>query len=99
MVMRTVIFSGRKLFTAPCLVLLLPLLIFFQSCKKTSEPPVATTNDEALSGKPPKNPPPPPPTFYFTNCNSPTYSASFTVGVSANTPITKNYVNSPGGNY
>ena len=96
--MQTAIFSARKLFTASCLVLLLTLVICFQSCKKTAEPPPAT-NDEALSRKPPKNPPPPPPTFYFTNCNNPTYSASFAAGVPANTPITKNYVNSPGGSY
>src|SRR5215204_1858030 len=98
MVMQTRIFPGRKHFTVSCLILLLPVVIFFQSCKKTAEPLVATANDEALSGKPPKNPPLPP-TFYFTNCNNPTYSASFTVGVPANIPITKNYVNSPGGNY
>jgi uncharacterized protein (TIGR02145 family) len=97
MVMQTAIFSQRKLFTTPCLLLLLTLVICFQSCKKTAEPAPAT-NDEALSRKPPKDPPPSP-TFYFTNCNNPTYSASFSVGVPANTPITKNYVNSPGGSY
>ena len=100
--MHTAIFPIRKFFTTPYLVLLLPLVLFFQGCQKTSEfskDAVASKNDATGSRKPPKNPPPPPPTFYFTNCNNPTYSASFQVGVPANTPITKNYVNSPGGSY
>ena len=45
------------------------------------------------------NPPPPSPTFYFTNCNNPTYSASLQVGKPANVSIIKNYINSPGGTY
>jgi uncharacterized protein (TIGR02145 family) len=71
--------------------------MFFLSCKKTGIP----ATEEIAGARKPKNPPPPPqpPPFYFTNCNTPTYSASFTLGVPANTPITKNYVNSPGGNY
>jgi hypothetical protein len=70
--------------------------LFFQSCKKEG----ASKNDvQTASRKPVKDPPPPPPPFYFTNCNMPTYSATFTVGVPANTPIVKNYINSPGGSY
>jgi hypothetical protein len=78
-------------------VSLLSLGLLFQSCKKEIAP---SNNGQSALKKPPKNPPPPPsPTFYFTNCNTPTYSASFAAGVPANTLITKNYVNSPGGSY
>ena len=99
MLMQPSIFQGRNHFIVHCLVILLPVLILFQSCKKAGEPLLSTSNDDALSRKPPRNPPPPPPAFYFTDCNSPTYSASFNVGVQANTSITKTYVNSPGGSY
>lgn len=101
--MQTTMFPGNKRFSALCLVFLLPGVLLFQGCKKTVEPSRdeadATKSDAAALRKPPKDPPPPPPPFFFTNCNTPTYSASFTVGVPANTPITKNYVNSPGGSY
>lgn len=87
----------RKLFTPPALSLLLLIVIIFQSCKKTDEA-VAARNNEAESKRPPKNPPPAP-TFYFTDCNNPPNSGTFSVGVPVNTTITKNYVNSPGGSY
>ena len=93
--MQTATFPGRKFVTVlfPCL--LFQFIIFFQSCKKEAQP--STDKTATNKGKPGSQPPPP--AFYFTNCNNPTYSASFTVGVQANTPITKNYVNSPGGSY
>ena len=95
--MQTAMIGKRQWLTVFSFLLLAPGL-FFQSCKKE----IATTNNgQSASKKPSKNqpPPPPPPTFYFTNCNTPTYSASFTVGVPTNTPIVKNYINSPGGSY
>lgn len=96
--MQTAIFPGKNPCTGPCLALL-SLVIFFQSCKKTVESSkYEAVTDEVASGKPPKNPPSAP-TFYFTNCNTPTYSASFPAGLPTNTAITKNYVNSPGGTY
>src|SRR5687767_9064122 len=73
-------------------------VFIFQSCKKSVDPSI--NEEQAVAGKKkPPNPPPPPPTFYFTNCNTPTYSASFQVGKPANVSITKNYINSPGGSY
>lgn len=78
--------------------LLLSLGLLFQSCKKEIAP---SNSGPSAFKKPSKNPPPPPPapSFYFTNCNTPTYSATFVAGVPTNTLITKNYVNSPGGSY
>jgi uncharacterized protein (TIGR02145 family) len=94
--------SERLLLFTFCL-----FVILFQSCKKMvqpSDPGESGTKAGEVTGKKKPNPhdpppPPPPPTFYFFNCNNPTYSASFNVTVPANTPITKNYVNSPGGSY
>ena len=74
----------RKLFTPPALSLLLLIVIIFQSCKKTDEA-VAARNNEAESKRPPKNPPPAP-TFYFTDCNNPPNSGTFSIGV----PVTVN---------
>jgi hypothetical protein len=72
-------------------------MLGLQSCKKS----MPVEEEIAVDGKKKKNPPspPPPPPFYFTNCNTPTYSASFPVGLPANVAIIKNYVNSPGGSY
>lgn len=72
------------------------LLLFIQSCGEKVISPDAT---ELETDKKPHNPPPPPPAFYFSNCNNPTYSATFVKGQATNTTITKNYVNSPGGSY
>ena len=71
--------------------------IIIQSCQKEMKP---STSEQTGRKKNPHNPPPPPPPdFYFSNCNTPTFSASLNVGVPANTTIIKNYVNSPGGSY
>ena len=79
------------------------LALFFQNCQKSVETSetgeVGTKKGGNGNGNPHNPPPPPPPPFYFSNCNNPTYSASFVVGVAANTTIIKNYVNSPGGSY
>jgi uncharacterized protein (TIGR02145 family) len=90
------IFTARQFFTLT-LICILGAFVFL-SCEKSVEP---LGKNGVQSRKKPKNPPPPPPPppFYFVNCNTPTYSASLTVGVPANTPIIKNYVNSPGGSY
>ena len=79
-------------------ILLLSLGLLFQSCRKDIAP---ENSAQSSSKKPSKNSPPtpPPPSFYFTDCNNPTYSAAFSAGVPANTTITKNYINSPGGSY
>src|SRR5687767_6573844 len=76
------------------------VVFFFNSCTKESQSDKIAGGNQSESRKP-KNPPPPPPppSFYFSNCNTPTFSASFTQGVPANTTIIKNYVNSPGGSY
>lgn len=102
MIMKTALFPVRKLFTVRSLATILLLVVFAQSCTKTTESPKQEeAAEESTSRKRPKNPPPPPPPppFYFTNCNTPTYSATFAAGVTTNTPIIKNYVNSPGGSY
>ena len=79
-------------------LIIVSLLFIFQSCQKTVETEGA--NEEIATRKKPPPPPPPPPPFYFTNCNTnPTYSTTLTVGVPANVPIVKNYINSPGGSY
>ncbi|HEX7844837.1 MAG TPA: hypothetical protein VF476_03490 [Chitinophagaceae bacterium] len=82
------------------IAILFCLQTIFQSCEKNTEA-LAKEEQEVNARKGPKNPPPPPPPpFYFTNCNmNPTYSATFTKGVAANTSFIKNYVNSPGGSY
>ena len=96
--MQTSNLQARRFLTIVSFFLVFLSVMFFQSCKKTEQAPAT---EQTATRKKPHNPPPPPPppTFYFTNCNTPTYSASFQVGVPANTPITKNYVNSPGGSY
>src|SRR5688572_9753258 len=95
--MQTTTSPGRQFLTGLSFFLFFQFAMFFQSCKK----PVETLVPEEIAAarKKPQNPPPPPPAFYFWDCNNPTYSASFQVGVPANTTITKNYVNSPGGSY
>ncbi|HEX6845904.1 MAG TPA: hypothetical protein VF144_02945, partial [Chitinophagaceae bacterium] len=93
--MKTPRFTSRYFLPMLTTILFLQASITFQSCKKTVEPSVS---EEEETKRKPQNPPPPP-AFYFTNCNNPTYSASFTVGVAASIPIVKNYVNSPGGSY
>jgi uncharacterized protein (TIGR02145 family) len=94
--MQTLTFRSKQILTV-----LAALALFFQSCQKDKVPfSENAANTEGLTErKRPKDPSPPPPVFYFTNCNNPTFSASFAVGVPTNTTITKNYVNSPGGSY
>src|SRR5687767_14332529 len=75
------------------------VVFFFNSCTKESQSDKIAGGNQSESRKPKNPPPPPPPPFYFSNCNTPTFSASFTQGVPANTTIIKNYVNSPGGSY
>lgn len=96
--MQTATFRGRQFLTVLSSILLFQVTIFFQSCEKTIEAP-ETREASANGRKKPPPPPPPPPAFWFTNCNNPTYSAAFPKGLPANVPITKNYVNSPGGSY
>jgi hypothetical protein len=96
--MQTKTSPARQFFTGLSFFLFFFIMVF-QSCKKTVEPS-ATEELASAAKKKPGNPPPPPPPFYFQNCYYPsTYSASFQVGVPANTLITKNYINSPGGSY
>jgi uncharacterized protein (TIGR02145 family) len=92
--MQKTIIARQPLFMLLSFVL---FLVVFQSCHKTVESPA--DRDAALRKGKPKPPPPPAPAFYFTNCNNPTYSASFSVGVPANMAIVKHYVNSTGGSY
>lgn len=97
--MQTAKFPGRQVLTVLSYFLFFQGVMFFQSCKKTVEPSATEEIEGKRKPHPNDPPPPPPPAFYFWDCNNPTYSASFQVGVPANTPITKNYVNSPGGSY
>ncbi len=97
--MQTATFPMRRFFTVLSSLLLFQLALFLQSCQKTMESSATKGTAAAAKKGKPNPPPPPPPTFYFFNCNNPTYSASFSAGVPVNTPITKNYVNSPGGSY
>jgi len=91
--MKTTSLAGKNF-----LPLVMASMIFiFDACKKTVE--TEKVDKEIATKKKPTLPPPPPPAFYFTNCNMPTYSASFTVGVPTNIQFIKNYVNSPGGSY
>jgi len=94
--MKTTLFTSRYFLPALTVIFCFQLSIIFQSCQKSVDPSVS---EEIATKKKPQDPPPPPPAFYFFNCNNPTYSASFQAGVPANSPITKNYVNSPGGSY
>jgi hypothetical protein len=90
--------SKRKISLALTSVLVFLFVLFIQSCGHDVISPDGLEYETDKGN--PHNPPPPPPTqFYFNNCNNPTYSASFVQGNQTNTPITKNYVNSPGGNY
>ena len=93
--MKTTVFTSKYFLPALTAILYFQLSIIFQSCQKSVEPSV---NEEIATKKKPPTPPSPP-AFYFTNCNSPTYSATLTKGVAANVSIIKNYVNSPGGSY
>lgn len=94
--MQTATSPGRQFLTGLSFFLFFQFAMFFQSCKKTVETLVP---EEIAAARKKPTTPPQPPTFYFTNCNNPTYSASFPVGMPANVPITKNYINSPGGSY
>ena len=101
-VMKTPLITNRYFLPMLTTILCLLASILFQSCQKTVEPSLS----QEIAGKKggggnPHNPPPPPPPppFYFTNCNSPLYSATLTKGVAANVSFVKNYVNSPGGSY
>lgn len=94
--MQTATFPVIKFWTVLSSILFFQLTLFFQSCQKPNEP---SAIEEFAGRKKPPTPPPPPPAFYFTDCYNPTFSASFPVGMPANVTITKNYVNSPGGNY
>jgi len=95
--MKTTIFTSKYFLQMLTAILFFQLSIIFHSCKKSVEP---SASEEVATKRKPQNPPPPPPPFYFTNCNqNPQYSATLTKGVAANVPITKNYVNSPGGSY
>ncbi|HUP14103.1 MAG TPA: hypothetical protein VM187_17905, partial [Niastella sp.] len=98
--MQTAILPGSKSFLAKYLVLFLSMILFTTACKKTELSPNggASSRPDQGSRKPPKDPPPPPP-FYFSNCTNPIYFATFQKGVPANTTLTKNYINSPGGSY
>jgi uncharacterized protein (TIGR02145 family) len=96
--MKAAISSRVPFLTVSLLSFIILLTGILQGCKKTVEP-LASEEMQSLAKKKRQDPPPPPPTFYFTNCNYPTYSASFVVGATANGAITKNYVNSPGGSY
>jgi uncharacterized protein (TIGR02145 family) len=90
--------SARKILPILTFIYILPFVLFVQSCGKEIVSTDGAENE--LNKGNPHNPPPPPPSpFYFSNCNTPTYSASFVQGYATNTPITKNYVNSPGGSY
>ena len=102
--MQTFKISGKQ--CTSILSILCMLVVFFQSCQKSLEP--SAKNQVAGKkagtgggggGNPHNPPPPPPPAFYFTNCNTPTYTATFNAGVPTNLSFTKNYVNSPGGSY
>src|SRR4030095_12060376 len=87
--------SARTILPVLTSVFFFLFVLFIQSCGKE-----VITPDGSEYETDRKNPPqPPPPPFYFNNCNNPTFSASFVQGNATNTPITKNYVNSPGGSY
>ncbi len=92
--------SAKKILPVLTFVFLFLSILFVQGCGKEESSGVTSHDGTELEmGKrKPQNPPPTPP-FYFTDCNTPTYSASFTKGEPTNIPITKNYVNSPGGSY
>jgi len=94
--MKTPLFTSKYFLPVLTAILCFQVSIIFQGCQKTVEPSVS---EEIATKRKPQNPPPPPPPFYFTNCNSPLYSATLTKGVAANVSIIKNYVNSPGGSY
>ena len=93
-VMKTQLFTSRYFLSTLTAILFIPLSIIFQGCKKSVE----TSIDEEIATKRKPQDPPQPLPFYFTNCNqNPQYSATLIKGVAANVSITKNYVNSPGG--
>ena len=94
--MKTPLFTGKYFLFTLTTILGFQLSLLFQGCKKSVE---TSTAEEIATKKKPQNPPPPSPPFYFSYCNNPTNSATFQAGVPANTTITKNYVNSPGGSY
>jgi hypothetical protein len=91
--------GAKSLIALTFLLFILGTLL--KSCQKSYEHSEKTNqlSGKKRGGNPNNPPPPPPPPFYFTNCNNPTYSATFKAGVPANTTIVKNYVNSPGGSY
>jgi len=90
--------TGQR-YSVTCSLFLIVLFgMFLSNCKKTEEPSIFEELSRKNPHKPPPPPPPPPP-FYFSNCTSPTYAATFVKGVAVNTTISKNYINSPGGNY
>ena len=95
--MKTAIWPRLQLLTAITFF----LLSIIQSCQKAPVEPSAEPGATEMGRKknPHNPPPPPPPPFYFFNCNTPTYSATFSSGVPANFAIVKDYVNSPGGSY
>ena len=99
--MKASILSARNFLAVLTPILFFQFVLAIQGCKKEQQVVSSTEKgSEARQKKKPGNPPPPPPpTFYFTNCNNPTYSASFVKGAPANTAIVKNYINSPGGSY
>lgn len=90
--------SARKILPVLTSIFFFLFVLFIQSCGKEVISPDGVEY-ETDKKNPHNPPPPPPPPFYFSNCNNPTFSASFVQGSATNTPITKNYVNSPGGSY
>src|SRR5215217_4537008 len=97
--MQTILFRATKVFTASCLVVLLPLVILFQGCKKSVPASEPETVDAAASRKPPKDPPPSPEPFYFSGCSNPATVPSLVAGAPQTINFTMSYTNSPGGLY
>jgi len=97
--MQTILFRATKVFTASCLVVLLPLVILFQGCKKSVPASEPETVGAAASRKPPKDPPPSPEPFYFSGCSNPATVPSLVAGVPQTINFTMSYINSPGGSY
>ena len=92
--------SARKFLPALTSVFFFLLVLSIQGCEDKMVTPEANEQGQTQDRKNPHNPPPPPTApFYFSNCNTPTFSATFVQGNVTNGTITKNYVNSPGGSY
>ena len=98
--METTIASRSKFLTIVSFSFIISIVLF-QSCQKAPVEPATdvTATDMGRKKNPHNPPPPPPPPFYFSNCNTPTFSATFNAGVPTNMAITKNYTGSPGGSY